>query len=131
MSSIDDATNYISYGRHGTMLKWLHDLKEKIMVARIYSPTKTAMQSGKAKLGIWVLEFEPKNAKMVEPLMGYTSTTDMLSTVHLRFDTKEEAIAFANKKGIAYSIEEPNQETRRKISYSDNFSSNRQQAWTH
>jgi ETC complex I subunit conserved region len=59
------------------------------MSAKIYSPAKTAMQSGKAKTGNWILEFDPAAARKVEPLMGYTSSSDMLSQVRLKFDTKE------------------------------------------
>ena len=41
------------------------------MSARIYSPAKTAMQSGKAQTGHWVLEFDPEKPKRIDPLMGY------------------------------------------------------------
>ncbi len=73
------------------------------MAARIYRPAKTAMQSGKAKTEVWMLEFEPEQPCKVEPLMGYTSSGDMKSQIRLSFETKEEAIAYAQKNGIAYS----------------------------
>ena len=44
------------------------------MSARIYSPAKTAMQSGKAKTGYWVLEYDPAEKRRIDPLMGYTSS---------------------------------------------------------
>ena len=72
------------------------------MSARIFSPAKTAMQSGKAKTGSWVLEFEPEQPRKIDPLMGYTSSGDMKSQIKLVFDTKEEAVAYAEKHGIAF-----------------------------
>ncbi|RCS23138.1 ETC complex I subunit [Phyllobacterium salinisoli] len=101
------------------------------MVARIYRPAKTAMQSGKAKTTSWLLEFEPEMPRKVEPLMGYTSSGDMKSQIRLFFDTREEAVAYAEKNGIAYRLEEPKETKRRKLSYSDNFKYDRQQPWTH
>lgn len=101
------------------------------MIARIYSPAKTSMQSGKANTGFWILQYEPVQAKMLEPLMGYVSTTDMESQVKIRFQTKEEAIAFAVKNSIPYRVEKSHTKFRRAISYSDNFRSDRQLSWTH
>ncbi|MBB2970437.1 ETC complex I subunit [Mesorhizobium sp. RMAD-H1] len=101
------------------------------MVARIYRPAKTAMQSGKAKTTSWLLEFEPETPRKVEPLMGYTSSRDTKSQIKLFFDTKEEAVAYAERNGIAYRLDEPKEMKRRKISYSDNFRYDRQQPWTH
>ncbi|MCZ2328205.1 ETC complex I subunit [Bartonella sp. F02] len=101
------------------------------MVARIYSPAKTAMQSGKANTGFWILQYEPEQAKMLEPLMGYTATSDINSQVKIRFKMKEEAIAFAVKNSIPYRVEKSCKISRRAISYSDNFRCDRQQSWTH
>ncbi len=101
------------------------------MAARIYRPAKTAMQSGKAKTESWLLEFEPEQPRKVEPLMGYTSSRDMKSQIHLSFETKEEAIAYAQKNGIAYSVQEPKETRRRVVSYSENFRFDRKQPWTH
>ena len=101
------------------------------MAARIYRPAKTAMQSGKAKTEAWMLEFEPEQPRKVEPLMGYTSSGDMKSQIRLSFETKEEAIAYAEKNGIAYSVQEPKETRRRVVSYSENFRFDRKQPWTH
>lgn len=101
------------------------------MIARIYSPAKTAMQSGRANTGFWILQYEPVQEKMLEPLMGYTATSDMNSQVVLRFNSKEEAVAFACKSDIPYRVEEPHKPIRRAVSYADNFRSDRQQPWTH
>lgn len=101
------------------------------MSARIFSPAKTAMQSGKAKTGYWVLEFEPAQPRRIDPLMGYTSSGDMTSQIRLSFETREEAIAYAEKNGIEYRVQEPKEAKRRPISYSDNFRYDRKTPWTH
>jgi hypothetical protein len=101
------------------------------MTARIYKPAKTAMQSGQAKTKDWVLDFEPEEPREVEPLMGWTSSGDMRQQLRLRFETKEEAIAYCAKRGIAYQVSEAKEPARKTISYSDNFAFKRRDAWTH
>ncbi|MDJ1157038.1 ETC complex I subunit [Chelatococcus sp. SYSU_G07232] len=101
------------------------------MTARIYKPAKTAMQSGTAKTKRWLLEFEPERPREVEPLMGWTSSSDMRQQVKLWFDTKEEAVAYATRNGIPYRVEEPKEPARRPMSYSDNFKFSRVAPWTH
>ncbi|MCC0038394.1 MAG: ETC complex I subunit [Brucellaceae bacterium] len=101
------------------------------MSARIFSPARTAMQSGKAKTGYWVLEFEPEKPRRIDPLMGYTSSGDMKSQVRLTFDTREEAVAYAEREGLAYRVDEPKQPVRRQISYAENFRYDRKTPWTH
>jgi ETC complex I subunit conserved region len=101
------------------------------MIARIYKPAKTAMQSGKANTREWALDFEPEQPRTVEPLMGWTSSADMMQEVRLRFDTKEEAIAYCERHGIAYQVLASKEPTRRVIAYADNFAYDRREAWTH
>ncbi len=101
------------------------------MTARIYKPARTAMQSGTAKTKGWVLEFEPEAPRVVEPLMGWTSSTDMKSQVRLRFDSREEAVAYCEREGIAYQVYEPKEPTRRTMAYADNFAFQRRGLWTH
>ena len=101
------------------------------MSARIFSPAKTAMQSGKAKTGLWVLEFDPEQPRKIDPLMGYTTSGDMKSQIRLTFETKEEAIAYAEKNGLAYQVQEPKEAKRRQISYAENFRYDRKIPWTH
>ncbi len=101
------------------------------MSARIYSPAKTAMQSGKAKTGIWVVEFDPSAPRKIDPLMGYTSSSDMKSQLRLKFETREDAEGYCRKNGIAYRVQEPKAATRRNISYSENFRYDRRTPWTH
>ena len=101
------------------------------MTARIYKPAKTAMQSGQANTKDWVLDFEPDEPRQIEPLMGWTSSGDMRQQVRLRFDTKEEAVAYCERHGLSYEVFEAKPQARRIISYSDNFAFNRRDPWTH
>ena len=101
------------------------------MTARIYCPARTAMQSGTAKTGRWLLEYEPERPREVEPLMGWTSSGDMKSQLKLWFDSEAEAVAYATRNGIAYRVEQPNEAKRRTVSYSDNFKFTRVGQWTH
>ena len=101
------------------------------MTARIYRPAKTAMQSGQANAKDWVIDFEPEVPRQVEPLMGWTSSFDTRGQVKLRFETKEEAVAYCERNGIAYQVSEDKPSTRRAMSYSDNFAFRRRDAWTH
>ncbi|VFU08032.1 ETC complex I subunit conserved region [Methylocella tundrae] len=101
------------------------------MTARIYRPAKTATQSGSARTKQWVLEFEPESPREIDPLMGWTSSSDMKSQVRLRFGDKDEAVAYAQKHGLAYRVEEPKPDQRKILSYSDNFKSTRLGQWTH
>ena len=89
------------------------------------------MQSGTAKTKLWQLDYEPEAPRVVEPLMGWTSSTDMKSQIRLRFATKEEAIAYCEREGIPFQVIEPKEPTRRSIAYSDNFAFQRRGQWTH
>jgi hypothetical protein len=101
------------------------------MTARIYKPAKTAMQSGQAKTREWVLDYEPEEPRVVESLMGWTSSGDMKSQIRLRFATKEEAVAYAERHGIPFQVQEGKPLQRRGLSYADNFSVSRRGSWTH
>lgn len=101
------------------------------MTARIYRPAKTAMQSGRAKTKEWMLDYEPEEPRVVESLMGWTTSGDMKSQLRLSFDTKEEAIAYCERHGIAYQVFEPKTAPRRGLSYADNFAYSRRTPWTH
>lgn len=101
------------------------------MVARIYKPSKTAMQSGFGNTKAWVLDFEPEAPRRVEPLMGWTSSSDMRQELRLRFGTKEEAVAYCERHGLAYEVFDEAPRKRRIMSYADNFSFKRRDPWTH
>jgi len=89
------------------------------------------MQSGNAKTKEWVLDFEPEEPREVEPLMGWTSSGDMKQQLRLQFDTKEEAMAYCERNGIAFELFESVPLKRQRMSYSDNFAYTRRTPWTH
>jgi hypothetical protein len=89
--------------------------------ARILRPAKTAMQSGRAATRKWVLEYEPASRREPDPLMGWASARDTLNQVRLSFATLDEAVAFAQKHGLDYSVVEPQQRQFAPKAYADNF----------
>ena len=91
--------------------------------AKIYKPTKTAMQSGKRNTKYWLLEFETLNTG-INPLMGWESSKDTMSEVKLQFPTKKQAIEYAKKNNINYYIINPQKRKIIKKSYADNFLKN-------
>jgi len=99
--------------------------------ARIYKPAKNAMQSGKARTKLWLLEYEPETASVPDPLMGWTSSSDMRQQVVLEFDTSEEAVAYAEKHQIPYQVFEPHLSHPKPKAYSDNFRYDRKVPWSH
>ena len=103
------------------------------MTARIYKPARTAMSSGTAKTNQWVLEHVADAARSVDPLMGWTSSADTQAQVRLTFDSKQEALNYAEAKGITASVQEPKERKPniRAGGYGENFATNRRGAWTH
>ena len=88
--------------------------------AKIYKPSKTAMQSGVRNTKKWILEFDTLNTG-INPLMGWVTSNDTMSEVKLEFSTKEQAINYARINNIDYYIIEPQKRKMIKKSYSDNF----------
>ena len=88
--------------------------------AKIFKPTKTAMQSGFAKSDKWVIEYIVDQPG-VNPLMGWESSTDTFSELNLEFSSKEKAIEYAKKNKIEFEIIEEKKRKIIKKSYSDNF----------
>lgn len=103
------------------------------MRARIYRPARNAMTSGMAKTRKWVLDYAPASAREVDPLMGWTSSSDTQSQVRLRFDTKEAALEYAQDHGIDAEVVEPKARKAniRPGGYGENFATNRRTPWTH
>lgn len=91
------------------------------MSARIYQTPKSAMQSGKAKIDTWVLEFERSEAMKPDPLMGWTGSGDTQAQVKLNFPTKEAAKAYAEKYGIAARVHATPPKSLKIQAYADNF----------
>jgi hypothetical protein len=89
--------------------------------ARIYRPAKNAMQSGRGNTHKWVLDYEPAMPKIIDNLMGWQGSRDMLQEIHLKFETKEEAIDYAKKNNIDFELFEPHQPKLKIKSYAENF----------
>ncbi len=101
--------------------------------ARIYRSPKSAMQSGRARTHEWVLQFEPAEPKRIDPLMGWFGSGDTRAQVRLAFATADDAVAYAEAKGIPYEVEHApaiRAEIKPK-SYADNFRFGRADNWTH
>ena len=103
------------------------------MRARIYRPAKSAMSSVMAKTRQWILEFAPESPRKIDPLMGWTSSSDMNSQVQLRFDTLEAAKEYAADHGIDAVVvkPKPRKANIRPRGYAENFAVDRKGAWTH
>ena len=103
------------------------------MRARIYKPARTAMSSGTAKTKVWVLDYMNDQGRDIDPLMGWTSSSDTQSQVRMTFDTKEAAVAYASEHGIDAVVTEPKPRKAniRQGGYGENFSTYRRGVWTH
>ncbi len=101
------------------------------MFARIFRPSKSAMQSGLARSRDWVLEFEPASARRPDPLMGWSSSSDMRGQVRMSFETREEAVAYAQAHGIDFQLSSDRRRRQIVKAYADNFAFQRREPWTH
>ncbi len=103
------------------------------MFVSICQQSRTATQSGRAASGSWILEFLESSGKTLDPLMGWTGSSDTQIQVKLKFDSKEDAISFAEKKGYEYYIIETKERKSviRKNGYGENFATQRRSSWTH
>jgi len=91
------------------------------MSARIYRPAKPAVSSGKARSRWWIVEFEPTERSEAEALVGWVGSGDTARQVQLRFATREAAIAWCERRGIPYTVDEPRERTLVPKSYAENF----------
>jgi ETC complex I subunit conserved region len=105
--------------------------EERGVKVRIYRRSKSAMQSGRAVADTWAVEFPPSAAQEAYPLNGWTMSGDMQRQLRLEFDSKEEAVAYAEREGLAYVIEPDHTRQLKPKSYSDNFRYDRVGRWTH
>ncbi len=103
------------------------------MLARIYKPAKTAMQSGVARTSRWILEYVPEQQKKIDPLMGWTGSGDMQSQVRMEFPSKEAAVEYCQRHGIPAQVFDPKERKAniRPRGYGSNFAHDRRGAWTH
>ena len=103
------------------------------MLAKIYMPSRSAMTSGTAKSSSWILEYSPEAARKIDPLMGWIGNSDMNQQIKMQFASKEDAIAYAEAKGIPFQVTEPKKRKHniRAGGYGDNFATDRRTVWTH
>ena len=95
-------------------------MKINVKKAKIYKPTKTAMQSAKRNTKNWLLEFDTLDTG-INPLMGWETSQDTMSEVKLEFPSIKQAINYAKKNNIDYYVMEPQKSKIIKKSYADNF----------
>ena len=88
---------------------------------RIYRPVKSAMQSGRANLDTWVVEFETGEPRHIDPLMGWVGSGDTLGQVRLKFPSLQEAKAYARKNGLTCRVQEPKERRIKPKDYAANF----------
>ena len=98
---------------------------------RIFQPPRSATQSGNAGTAQWVMEYVSDTANGPDPLMGWSGGSDTQSQVRLRFDTRDEAIAFAAGNGLTYELEITHDRRIKPKAYADNFKFTRWENWTH
>ena len=91
------------------------------MEARIYRPAKSVMQSGGGGANRWVLEFEAEDGRRIDSLMGWTGSSDTAQQVCLSFATKDAAVAYAEARGLPYSVDPPRERKVTVRAYADNF----------
>jgi len=101
------------------------------MTARIYQPPKSSMTSGMGKTKNWVLDFGQDTPKPVDPLMGWVGSVGTDQQVRLTFSSKEAAVEYAARHGIAAQVSEPQKRRHRPRGYGDNFATARRIPWSH
>jgi len=101
------------------------------MSVRIFQPPKNAMQSGRAQTDRWYVVFEQETPRQADPLMGWTSGRDTRQQLRLSFETREEAVAYCEREGLQFSVEQPRERKVAPKAYADNFSFKRTLPWTH
>nr|XP_021518856.1 NADH dehydrogenase [ubiquinone] iron-sulfur protein 4, mitochondrial-like [Meriones unguiculatus] len=111
-------------GKDITTLTGVPEEHIKTRKVRIFVPARNNMQSGVNNTKKWKMEFDTRE-RWENPLMGWASTADPLSNMVLTFNTKEDAIAFAEKNGWSYDVEEKKVPKPKSKSYGANFSWNK------
>lgn len=101
-------------------------------IARIFQAKPPATQSAPGR-DVWVLEYAPSAQKRIDPLMGWTGSSDMARQVRLEFESKEAALAYARKQGVVAQVETPQARKLnvRPLGYGGNFAHNRRAPWSH
>lgn len=101
------------------------------MFAKIYKPEASAMTSGRAHLDVWCLEFQSTQRSMIDPLTGNARNVDTRDQLDMRFETLEDAVAYAKANNIPHRVVDRPKSKRISRSYSENFDYDRKLPWTH
>ncbi|EFH10591.1 ETC complex I subunit [Pseudoroseomonas cervicalis] len=107
-------------------------MSRDLAIARIHRQPRSAMQSGKARNGQWMLVFAPAEARRQDPLTGWYGSGDTRAQLRISFASQEAAEAYARANNIPYEVEPPRPEAALKPkSYAENFRYGRAENWTH
>ena len=101
------------------------------MTIKIYKPSKSLMQSGQRNTNKWLAEYISDSQQVKDTLMGWNSSLDTKSQIKVFFDTKEQAIEWAEKNNYQYFVEDPKKRKIKPKNYASNFDINRKESWTH
>lgn len=102
-------------------VKQLLSERQAPLTVRIFKPAKTTMQAGKRQSSQWILEFEKQGQDYIEPVMSWLGSKDMGFQIRIKFDTKEQAIAFAKEREWHYHLISPQTRKFHAKSYTNNF----------
>lgn len=109
---------------------WSFGGMERVL-AKIFRPSKSAMQSGRAASNEWLLEWEADIGAPQDALMGWTGSADTRAQIRLSFASREEAVAYARARAIPHQVIEPQEKSMVSRAYSDNFAFARREPWSH
>ncbi|WP_426164790.1 ETC complex I subunit [Sandarakinorhabdus sp. DWP1-3-1] len=89
--------------------------------ARLYQRPKNAMQSGRARTGQWLLEYERDEPQRADPLTGWAGSGDTETQIRLQFPDRDAALAYAEANGLTVEIVPLGPRTLKLQAYADNF----------
>jgi hypothetical protein len=101
------------------------------MYAKIYQAQPSAMTSGNATAGVWMIDFQSTKPRLIDPLTGNTRSVDTRGQLEMRFDSKEAAVSYAKANDIPYRVIDRPRSKRISRSYAENFDFDRKLPWTH
>ncbi|GAA5906457.1 hypothetical protein JCM8208_004666 [Rhodotorula glutinis] len=90
---------------------------------RIYRPAPPSTSSAKTTSHHWRIDWDILQGagRWENPLMGWASSGDYVQGTHLKFNTEEDAVHFAEKQGWEYYVQRPNVQKFVPKSYANNY----------
>ena len=101
------------------------------MYAKIYQAQPSAMTSGRATAGVWMIDFQSTKPRVIDPLTGNTRSVDTRGQLEMKFVSKEAAISYAKANDIPFRVIDRPKSKRISRSYAENFDFDRKLPWTH